>query len=98
MDFCNDKKGLDKTAHFLLCLLMAYVGHVLLAAPGILPAALAAAVVFVTVMAVAFGKELYDRRKRGGHFCVWDLLADLYGAAAGLILGWATIWYVGLFG
>ena len=38
--------------------------------------------VFALVMAVGIGKELKDRRKPGGHFCVWDIVADFIGALA----------------
>lgn len=33
-------------------------------------------------LAVGIGKEIRDSRKPGGHFCVWDLVADFIGALA----------------
>ena len=55
-------------------------------------------VVFIAVMAVASAKEFYDRRKRGGHFCVWDLLADLCGTVSGIMYAWGILWYFKLSG
>lgn len=47
--------------------------------------------VFVT-MGVGFMKEVYDRGKKGNHFCWWDLLADAVGCAVGaLVAMWVGV-------
>lgn len=38
-------------------------------------------------MLVGIGKELRDKAQSGNHFCVWDLLADFWGAVIGSLIG-----------
>lgn len=76
---CKDWKGYDKIFHLALIFAL---GCVLSGAFSFIPwgAWTSAIVVFALVMAVGIGKELKDRRKPGGHFCVWDIVADFIGA------------------
>lgn len=78
---CNDRKGYDKVFHMALSF---GLGCVLAGLLSFIPwgAWTSAIVVFALVMAVGIGKELKDRRKPGGHFCVWDIVADFIGALA----------------
>lgn len=78
---CNDRKGYDKIFHLGLSF---GLGCVLAGVFSFVPFSpwLAALCVFGLTLAVGIGKELKDRRKPGGHFCVWDLVADFIGALA----------------
>lgn len=66
-------KQIDKVYHFGVCMVcMAVLGA------WVMPFVLA---VMVTLF-VALCKEWYDRESYG-HFCWWDILADLAGIIAG---------------
>lgn len=89
---CNDRGGSDKKLHVFVpfCIagvLSAFFSPIPFSTPW-----QAGLVALVVTMAVGVGKELYDR-KRGGHFCVWDLVADLAGATLGSIVAVMANYY-----
>lgn len=73
-------KQIDKVYHFVVCMVMMIVF-----AKWVFPFPLAV----LAVIAVAFGKEVYDRSKYG-HFCWYDILADMVGMAVGIVV--AVLW------
>lgn len=78
---CKDWKGYDKIFHLGLSFAFgSCLGGLLSFIPW--GAWTSAIVVFALVMAVGIGKEMKDRHKPGGHFCVWDVVADFIGALA----------------
>lgn len=83
-------KYIDKILHFLLCAITFIV-----LAKWVFP--FPVALFIVTTM--AFAKEFYDY-KSYGHFCWYDILADVLGLVVGIlcsvyvtgVLAWGT-WY-----
>lgn len=78
---CKDWKGYDKIFHLALSF---GLGCVLAGVFSFVPFSpwLATLCVLLLTLAVGIGKEIRDSRKPGGHFCVWDLVADFIGALA----------------
>lgn len=91
-DVCKDKKGGDKLLHFvvsfvIMCVLGTVMAHVLPGQPWV-----SMAIVTCLCVLVGLGKEVWDMRKKGNHFCVWDLLSDLLGALVGAPIVWLAAW------
>lgn len=78
---CNDRKGYDKVFHMALSFAL---GCVLAGVFSFMPFSpwIAAASVLLLCLSVGVAKEIHDSRKPGGHFCIWDLVADAIGALA----------------
>lgn len=78
---CKDWKGYDKIFHLALIFAL---GCVLSGAFSFIPwgAWTSAIAVFVICVIVGIWKEAIDAKKEGGHFCIWDLLADIIAALA----------------
>lgn len=89
---CNDRGGYDKKIHVFVSFCIAGVLSAFLAPVPFPTPWLVGLVAFVVAVAVGVGKEVYDRR-HGGHFCVWDLVADLLGAALGSLVAVAANFY-----
>ena len=69
----------DKTKHFIVCFIVAFVcGWTLGPSAG-----------FALAMAIGIGKEIYDR-SRGGIFDILDIRADALGAMTATILLFLT--------
>lgn len=91
-DFCNDKRGGDKLTHLivsfvLMCVLGTILAHLLPGMPWV-----ALAISLAVCLAVGVAKEVYDCRRPGNHFCVWDIVADAVGALVGTPLAWLAAW------
>ena len=41
---------------------------------------------YITALAFGIGKEFYDSRKVGNHWCWWDLVADGVGVGMAVML------------
>lgn len=97
MSVCNDKKGSDKFLHALVCFCVAATVGSLLAL--MLPNKEWSAIIVAFCMAFVAGlwKEVRDSKRNGNHFCVWDLVADVTGAALGCAVVWLTVFLIGLF-
>lgn len=91
--YCNDKGGNDKKLHMLISFVIASVLGTLLAHIPPHNPWVVSACAFALAMIVGGGKELYDRR-HGGHFCVWDVVADAIGAFGGVILTWLAAYFL----
>lgn len=90
---CNDTGGNDKKLHLFISFVIASVfGTVLAHIPPHNPW-VASIGVFILAMCIGVGKELYDRR-HGGHFCIWDIVADAIGAFGGTILTWLAAYFL----
>lgn len=90
---CNDKGGNDKKLHlFYSFLIAAILGPLLAHIPPHNPW-VASGCTFALTLLVGVGKELYDRRK-GGHICVWDIVADAVGALCGVGLAWLAAYFL----
>jgi putative lipoprotein len=80
----------DKLYHFGVCALIAFFGAAAfrLLLPASVPDAIGGAAL---ALAVGVGKEYGDSKAPGNHWCWWDLLADLLGAACGAALTFAIV-------
>lgn len=78
-------KNLDKVAHFLVCLLIAYVVAVLDVKYFARDVAVAGTIGALTAVFVGIVKEVLDFFRRAD-FSTKDLLADALGAVAGTAL------------
>lgn len=89
---CNDRKGDDKMLHF--CVSLA-IGILFAGLCSFIPWGpwIATLIAFVLTFAIGIGKEIYDKRKPNGHFCVWDLVADLAGALVASSLAWLANYF-----
>lgn len=86
---CKDRKGYDKLWHLILSFGLACI---LAGIFSLVPCGewVAAIIVFILTIGVGVWKEISDKRK-GGHICVWDLMADTLGAILGSIIAyWAN--------
>lgn len=79
---CNDKTGSDKKLHALVTFAIGAVLAGLLSVFKFPTPALPAAITFIIAIAIGIAKECHDRKQKGNHFCIWDLLADAIGAVA----------------
>ncbi len=93
MKICNDKKGADKRLHVFVSFCIGAVFGAALSLFRFPSAFIPAAVTLVLTLAVGVAKELHDRRKKGNHFCIWDLLADLIGAVCAAMLAFCANYY-----
>lgn len=74
--------GTDKLLHFDACLFVAYLTARLL--PCCMVERMLAGFAFAVL--IGFGKELYDEAQEGNTFDWHDLLADVAGAAVGVMM------------
>lgn len=93
-NLCNDRQGGDKLTHLIIsfvimCIIGTVMAHIL---PGMAWASLGITLAICVIIGI--GKELYDRRKKGGHFCVWDIVSDLVGALLGSPVVWLASWAI----
>lgn len=97
MKLCNDKLGADKKLHvFFTFVIAAFIGAIAANIPPHNPW-LTAVIAFVAAMAVGLWKEFLDRKKKGGHFCLWDLAWDTVGALGGAALAWLAAFFINVF-
>lgn len=69
-------KQFDKLLHFLVCSI-----SLIILVKWIVPFPLG----IILVIMVALSKEFYDKFKYG-HFCWWDILADIIGLLVGIFM------------
>ena len=94
MSVCKDRKGLDKLLHiFVTFCIAALIGIFAAYIPPCKEWA-AALVAFTVAIAVGVWKEFRDRRQKGNHFCVWDIVADIVGAALGSGVAWLAAHFI----
>lgn len=91
--FCNDTTGSDKKLHALVTFAIGAVFAGLLSVFKFPTPALPAAITFVAAFAIGVAKECRDRKQKGNHFCIWDLLADAIGAVAAALLALLASYY-----
>lgn len=87
-----NKIPIDKLLHFLVCFIIAlvawlYSGAVLPDRPIVYAVIIRSLIAFAVTAIFAIGKELYDRKQNGNHFCRKDLLWDGLGAVLGCNVG-----------
>lgn len=80
---CNDKRGIDKPLHGLAEYAIATAAYTALRLAG-LGIAWSAALALAIAFAAGIAKEMMDARRKGNHFCRWDLAWDAAGAVCGL--------------
>ena len=76
--------GSDKYLHFLACQMISFLTAKIVGC--LVPYGWALLVGFVTAVTVGFVKELRDRRESGNMFSWGDVIADLAGAAVGVVI------------
>lgn len=82
----------DKLLHLLVCFIIAlvawlYSGPLIPDWPAVFVILIRLIIAFVLVSVFSVGKEIYDSRQSGNHFCRRDLRWDLIGAALGCVVG-----------
>ena len=87
-----NKIPIDKLLHLLVCFLIAlavwlYSGCVLPDLPLVCITIVRALIALAVSAIFAVGKEIYDSRQAGNHFCRKDLLWDAVGAVLGCVVG-----------
>lgn len=87
-----DKIPTDKLLHLLVCFIIALVswlfsGPLIPDWPTVSVIFFRILIAFVVAMLFSIGKEVYDSKQDGNHFCKSDLLWDIIGAALGCIIG-----------
>lgn len=90
---CSDKKGDDKKLHIFMSFVIGAVFAGLFSMIHFPWSIWSSVATFGAVMLVGIAKEVYDMRKVGNHFCVWDLLYDGYGAVAASIIAYFANYY-----
>lgn len=90
---CSDKKGDDKKLHILMSFVIGVVFAGLFSMTHFPWSIWSSVATFGAVMLVGIAKEVYDMRKVGNHFCVWDLLADAAGGAIASVLAYYVNYY-----
>lgn len=76
--------GSDKYLHFLACQMISFLTAKIVGC--LVPYAWALLVGFVTAVTVGLVKEFRDRRETGNMFSWGDVIADLAGAAVGVVI------------
>ncbi len=94
MNVCKDKKGSDKVIHAFVCFCIAAIVGALVAHIPPHKEWVAVVVAFCVALAVGLWKEFRDRKQKGNHFCVWDLVADVIGAALGSGVAWLAAHFI----
>lgn len=98
MTLCKDKRGYDKTLHFIMGLVIAlFVGVIFAHIPPHMPW-WTVAVALAAVAVIGFIKELHDSRMKGNHFCIWDWLWTLSGGFAICWLPWLAAYLLAIDG
>ena len=88
----------DKVAHFIVSLVIALAVSSLFAnvTYPLSPknpwtrSWISFAAAMIVTLAIGIWKEIRDSKQPGNHFCLYDLLADFAGAAAGSMCGFLT--------
>lgn len=94
MDVCKDKEGIDKVIHVCICFCIAVVVGALVAHIPPHKDWVAVVAAFSVALIAGLWKEFHDRKKKGNHFCIWDLVADIAGATAGSCVIWLIIHFI----
>ena len=76
--------GSDKYLHFLACQMISFLTAKIVGC--LVPYGWALLVGFVTAVTVGLVKEFRDRRETGNMFSWGDVIADLVGAAVGVVI------------
>lgn len=76
--------GSDKYLHFLACQMISFLTAKIVGC--LVPYGWALLVGFVTAVTVGLVKEFRDRRETGNMFSWGDVIADLAGAAVGVVI------------
>lgn len=90
---CNDKTGDDKKLHVLCEFIIAAVTGSLMSLIHFPSAWIAAAIAYLVALAFGIWKEVKDSKKKGNHFCVWDLAWDQVGCIGGAVLAFLANYY-----
>lgn len=82
----------DKLLHLLVCFIIAlvawlYSGPLIPDWPIVFVILIRLIIAFALAAVFSVGKEIYDSRQSGNHFCRKDLLWDLIGAVLGCVVG-----------
>lgn len=82
----------DKLLHLLVCFVLALVawlfsGPVIPDWPVVFVILIRLIISFVVAALFSIGKEIYDSKQPGNHFCKRDLLWDFIGAVLGCVIG-----------
>lgn len=82
----------DKLLHLLVCFIIAlvawlYSGPLIPDWPAVFVIIVRLIIAFALVAVFAVGKEIYDSRQSGNHFCRRDLIWDAIGAILGCVAG-----------
>lgn len=94
MSVCKDRKGQDKLLHIFVVFCIAVLFGALIAHIPPHKEWVAALVAFTVALAVGIWKEFRDRRQKGNHFCVWDIVADIIGAVLGSGVAWLAAHFI----
>lgn len=98
---CDDRRGADKVKHHVAAV-------AIMAVAGVILAHLSVSVPWLTewtatwiasglTVAALVGKEVYDRFKKGGHFCVWDIWYGLLGVLWMAPVVWLSVHFISRF-
>lgn len=94
MTVCKDRNGQDKLLHiFVVFIIAAIIGAITAHIPSH-KEWVAVVVAFTVALAVGVWKEFRDLRQKGNHFCVWDFVADIIGAALGSGVAWLAAHFI----
>ncbi len=82
----------DKLLHLLVCFILALVawlfsGPIIPNWPVVFVILIRLIIAFVVASLFSIGKEIYDSKQPGNHFCKRDLRWDFIGAVLGCIIG-----------
>jgi VanZ like family. len=94
MSVCKDRKGQDKLLHIFVVFCIAVLFGALIAHIPPHKEWVTALVAFAVALAVGIWKEFRDRRQKGNHFCVWDIVADIIGAVLGSGVAWLAAHFI----
>ena len=99
MTLCTDKRGYDKSLHYVMGIVIALIVGICFA---LIPPHIPWLTVVVTLSAVVFvavGWEFYRMRKLpGNHICVWDILWTILGGVSICWLPWLTAYLLAVNG
>lgn len=84
--FCKNIFGDDKVKHIFASFVIGALCAFIMSFIPLRSSWIAFWVAFGVSFAFGIGKEIYDSRQEGNHFCLWDLVADLIGATAGAFM------------
>lgn len=90
---CKDRTGYDKALHVFIEFAIGCIAAGLLSFIKFPTAIITALLAFAIALAVGIWKECRDRKQKGNHFCVWDLLWDAVGALAAAAVAFLANYY-----